>query len=75
MEFENNVKMFYLENKIFAKKANFINSENYLFVENNVVAEAPEGNLVADKLNFDLNEKKLRISMYNDDKVNIKVNY
>ena len=75
MEFENNVKMFYLENKIFAEKANFINSENYLFVENNVVAEAPEGNLVADKLNFDLNEKKLRISMYNDDKVNIKVNY
>lgn len=75
MEFENNVKMFYLENKIFAEKANFINSENYLFVENNVVAEAPEGNLAADKLNFDLNEKKLRISMYNDDKVNIKVNY
>lgn len=75
MEFENNVKMFYLENKIFAEKANFVNSENYLTVEDNVIGESPEGNLVADMLNFDLNQKKLKISMYNENKVNIKVNY
>ena len=29
MEFEENVKMFYLESN-FAEKANFVNSENYL---------------------------------------------
>jgi len=75
MEFEENVKMFYLENKIFAEKANFVNSENYLTVEDNVIGESPEGNLVADMLNFDLNQKKLKISMYNENKVNIKVNY
>ncbi len=75
MDFEKNVKMYYLENKIFAEKASYVNSENYLMVEENVVGEAPEGNLVADKLDFDLVEKKLKISMYNQDKVNIKVNY
>ena len=75
MEFEENVKMFYLENKIFAEKVNFVNSENYLTVEDNVIGESPEGNLVADMLNFDLNQKKLKISIYNENKVNIKVNY
>jgi len=75
MEFEENVKMYYLENRLFSEKASFVNSENYLLVEENVVAESPEGNLVADRLDFDLIEKKMKISMYNEDKVNIKVNY
>tara|TARA_B100000029_G_scaffold383631_1_gene379063 strand:- start:2579 stop:3178 length:600 start_codon:yes stop_codon:yes gene_type:complete len=75
MEFEENVKMYYLENRLFSEKASFINSENYLVIQENVVGEAPEGNLVADKLDFDLTQKKLKISMYNQDKVNIKVNY
>jgi LPS export ABC transporter protein LptC len=75
MEFEQNVKMYYLENRLFSEKASFINSENYLVIQDNVVGEAPEGNLIADKLDFDLTQKKLKISMYNQDKVNIKVNY
>ena len=75
MSFEQNVKMYYLESRLFAEKADFVNSKNYLFVQGNVVAEGLEGNLKADKMNFDLTEKKLRISMYNEDKVNIRVNY
>ena len=75
MEFEQSVKMYYLENRLFSEKASFINSKNYLVIQDNVVGEAPEGNLVADKLDFDLAQKKLKISMYNQDKVNIKVNY
>ena len=75
MSFEQNVKMYYLESRVFAEKADFVNSKNYLFVQGNVVAEGLEGNLKADKMNFDLTEKKLRISMYNEDKVNIRVNY
>ena len=75
MSFEQNVKMYYLESRLFAEKADFVNSKNYLFVEGNVVAEGLEGDLKADKMNFDLTEKKLRISMYNENKVNIKVNY
>ncbi len=75
MSFEQNVKMYYLENRLFAEKADYVNSENYLFVQGNVVAEGLDGGLKADKMNFDLTQKKLRISMYNEDKVNIRVNY
>jgi len=75
MSFEQNVKMYYLESRLFAEKADFVNSKSYLFVQGNVVAEGLEGDLRADKMNFDLIEKKLRISMYNEDKVNIRVNY
>ena len=44
-------------------------------MQGNVVAEGLDGGLKADKMNFDLTQKKLRISMYNEDKVNIRVNY
>ena len=75
MEFEENVEMYYLANKLFSDKANFRNSENILIVQGNVIGEGPLGNVAADKLNVDLIDKKMKISMYNESKVNIKVNY
>ena len=75
MEFEENVEMYYLENKLFSDKANFVNSENYFIVQGNVIGEGPLGNVAADRLNVDLIQKKMKISMYNESKVNIKVNY
>ena len=75
MEFTENVKMNYLENVLFSEKANFFNIKNELLIEGNVKTASPEGELQADKLEFDLNSKKLRISMANDEKVNIKVNF
>jgi hypothetical protein len=75
MEFTENVKMNYLENVLFSEKANFFNLKNELLIEGNVKTKSPEGELQADKLNFNLDSKKLKISMYNDKKVNIKVNF
>ena len=75
MEFTKNVKMNYLENVLFSEKANFFNVKNELLIEGNVKTTSPEGKLQADKLNFNLDSKKLKISMYNDKKVNIKVNF
>ncbi len=75
MEFTENVKMNYLENVLFSEKANFSNVKNELLVEGNVKTTSPEGKLQADKLDFNLDNKKLKISMYNDEKVNIKVNF
>ena len=44
-----------------------------LFVEGNVRTQSPNGEVFADKLNFDFNDKKLKISMYeNNEKVNVK---
>ena len=75
MEFTENVKINYLENILFSEKANFFNVKNELLIEGNVKTTSPEGELRADKLDFDLDSKKLKISMYNDKKVNIKVNF
>ncbi len=75
MEFTENVKINYLENILFSEKANFFNAKNELLIEENVKIKSPEGELQADKLDFNLDSKKLKISMYNDKKVNIKVNF
>jgi len=75
MEFKENVKMNYLKNILFSEKANFFNVKNELLIEGNVKTKSPEGELQADKLDFNLDSKKLKISMYNDKKVNIKVNF
>ena len=75
MEFTENVKMNYLENVLFSEKANFFNVKNELLIEGNVKTKSPEGELQADMLDFNLDSKKLKISMYNDKKVNIKVNF
>ena len=75
MEFTENVKMNYLENILFSEKANFFNVENELLIEGNVKTKSPEGELQADKLDFNLDSKKLKVSMYNNKKVNIKVNF
>jgi LPS export ABC transporter protein LptC len=75
MEFTGNIKMNYLENVLFSEKANFFNVKNELLIEGNVKTTSPEGKLQADKLDFDLDSKRLKISMYNDEKVNIKVNF
>ena len=75
MEFTENVKMNYLENILFSEKANFFNVKNKLLIEGNIKTKSPEGELQADKLDINLDSKKLKTSMYNDKKVNIKVNF
>jgi len=75
MEFRDEVKMEYLENVLFSEKANFFNVKNELLIEGNVKTKSPEGELQADKLDFNLNSDKLKVNMYNDEKVNIKVNF
>tara|TARA_Y100000590_G_scaffold458143_1_gene612208 strand:- start:268 stop:867 length:600 start_codon:yes stop_codon:yes gene_type:complete len=75
MSFAENVNMLYMNNSIFSDKADFSNENNSLTVEGNVKTESPEGNLMADKLNFDFADKKLKVSMYNEEKVNIKTKF
>ena len=75
MNFSDNVKMDYLENVLFSDRALFNNYENQLLVAGNIRGEGPQTNLEADELYFDLNTKNLKISMYNDEKVNIKTKF
>ena len=54
MKFNNNVKAEYMESKLFADGAEYSNTENYLSIHNNVRIDDVRGNLIADKLLFDI---------------------
>lgn len=75
MKFSDNVKMDYLESVLFSERAIFNNYENQLLVAGNVRGESPETDLKADELDFDLSTKNLKISMYNEERVNIKTRF
>ena len=64
--------MFYENSTLISDKADYSNSNGLLIIEGNVKTENNEGVILADKLNFDFIDKKLKVSMYNENKVNIK---
>jgi len=76
MLFEENVNANYLDNELFAQNAEYSNSDSYLKIYGNVKINSESGNLVADKLLFDITKKKLDISsiINNEINVNLKLN-
>ena len=73
MVFQNNVEAKYLDNELFAQKAEYSNSESYLSIYGNVKINSQKGNLVADKLLFDITKQKLDISSLIDNEINVNV--
>ena len=73
MKFENNVRAKYLDSELFAGKANFSNTKNYLTIYENVRVKDLQGNLIADKLLFDITKKKVEIASFNKGKVNANI--
>ena len=58
MKFIKNVKAKYKNSKLFAEKADYSNSENYLSIYENVrIDDIKWGNLIADKLLFDIKKQ------------------
>ena len=51
-----------MDSKLFAEKANYSNTENYLSIYENVRINDIKGNLIADKLLFDINKQNLDIT-------------
>tara|TARA_Y100000741_G_scaffold332865_1_gene289105 strand:+ start:1301 stop:1921 length:621 start_codon:yes stop_codon:yes gene_type:complete len=74
MKFEKNVKAQYADSELFAEKAEFSNTNNYLIIHENVKINNTRGNVIADKLLFDITKKKLDISSFNNNKVNANIN-
>tara|TARA_B100001093_G_C26724393_1_gene969259 strand:+ start:47 stop:661 length:615 start_codon:yes stop_codon:yes gene_type:complete len=74
MEFKKNVKGKYLGSDLFAEKAFYSNYESYLTISENVRVNDVKGNLIADKLVFDITNKKLDITSFQDSKINANVN-
>ncbi len=73
MKFDTNVRAEYMNSKLFAEKAHYSNSENFLSIYENVRIKDIRGNLIADKLLFDINKQNLAITSFNDGKINANV--
>ena len=72
--FEKYIKAKYLGSELFAEKAEYSNSENYLSIYENVKINDIKGNLIADKLLFDISSQELDITSFNNGKINANVN-
>ena len=74
MKFEKNVEANYLDSELFAEKAEYSNSKSFLSIYENVRVNDIKGNLIADKLLFDITSQKLDITSFKDKKINANVN-
>ena len=74
MKFIRNVEATYLTSKLFAEKAEYSNTKNYLSIYENVRINDIKGNLIADKLLFDITSQKLDITSFSNGKINANVN-
>ena len=74
MTFDTNIEAIYNESRLYASKAEFNNSNNFLKISNNVKVEDPKGIIYADKLYFDIENAELNISSFNNNKINANIN-
>ena len=73
MEFEYNVRANYNNSKLFAEKAEYSNSKGFLTITKNVRINSSEGNLMADKLLFDIKNQNLNIASFNNNEINANI--
>ena len=75
MKFRDKVLMTYDNSTLEADNAEYSNSGNYLKINNSVKVKSDLGNVFADELFFDLQNKKLNINSFenNNIKANIKI--
>ena len=53
-----------MNSKLFAEKAEYSNSKNYLSIYENVRIDDIRGNLIADKLLFDIKKQKFKYYIF-----------
>ena len=75
MRFTKDVSAFYEESKLYAGKAEFLNSQNSLIVSDNVKIFDTKGTMFADKLTFDIKSKTLNITSLKNNVIKSKLNY
>ena len=73
MTFEENVYGIYEESTLLSEKAEYFNSKNILIVTENVKVNDIKGQVLAEKLVFDINKNTLDISSTKNRKVNANI--
>ena len=74
MKFSKDVKAYYEGSKLLAEKAEYSNSKSLIEISNNVKINDVRGEIVADKLLFDIKKKTLNINSFSDNKINANIN-
>ena len=74
MNFKKNVKATYEGSELFAQEAEYSNVESFLTIADQVRVNDSKGTMFADKLLFDIKEKKLNIASFNNQKINANIN-
>jgi hypothetical protein len=74
MIFEVDVKAHYLESKLSSQKAEYLNSKSFLIISKEVKLIDPKGNINADKVLLDINNKRLNIEAFKNDRINANIN-
>tara|TARA_B100000029_G_scaffold188852_1_gene186562 strand:+ start:4157 stop:4747 length:591 start_codon:yes stop_codon:yes gene_type:complete len=71
--FEKNVKATDGETKIFSENLDFLATNNFMEIYNNVYLYSPSSNLVADKIDYNFETKFFTVSMFDEKAVQVKV--
>jgi len=71
--FEKNVKATDGETKIFSENLDFLATNNFVEIYNNVNLYSPSSNLVADKIDYNFDTKFFTVSMFDEKAVQVKV--
>ena len=71
--FEQNVEATDGSAKIFAENLDFLATKNFAEIYNNVHLNSAQGNLKADKIDYDFETKHFKISMFEDKEIKMKV--
>ncbi len=72
--FTGEVKAFYNDGELFAQKAEYNNTKNYLKLTEDVHIRDIKGEMFADELFFDIKKKTLNIASYKNNKINSNIN-
>ena len=74
IKFKKNIIANYEKSILKAQFAEYSNVLGNLIISDNVIVNDIQGNLKADKLVFDVNDKTLQIESFNNNKINVNVN-
>ena len=71
MNFKKNVEIKYQGDYIFSDNLDYINTESLINVYGNIKGESVKGDLAADKLQINIKNQTIDISMFDNDKINV----
>ena len=73
MTFRENIIAEYENNYLYANNLDYFNSKRKLNIFGEITGDNNVGNIMADKLSIDLDKEKLDISMFDEEKIKVKI--